>query len=42
MKTYKDFIDEFTNSKHYHVYENISFLVDKAKRWSKTLEEVQT
>ena len=36
---YNDFVDEFLNSRQYQVYQNISFLVDKTKRWSKTLEE---
>jgi hypothetical protein len=37
--TYSGFLNEFVNSKHYQVYQNISFNVDKAKRWSITLEE---
>jgi hypothetical protein len=37
--TYKDFVDEFTNSEHYKLYEGIIFHAEKAKRWSETLEE---
>jgi hypothetical protein len=37
--TYKDFVDEFTNSEHYKLYEGIIFYAGKAKRWSETLEE---
>lgn len=36
---YKNFLQDFTSSRHYKVYTNISFGVEKAKRWGKTLEE---
>jgi hypothetical protein len=38
-KTYNRFVSEFVNSKQYQIYQNISFEVDKAKRWSATIEE---
>lgn len=36
---YETFVSEFVNSKHYLVYNNISFDIEKARRWEFTLEE---
>lgn len=36
---YKSFLAEFTSSKQYQIYQKIAFDVDKAKRWTTTIEE---
>mgnify|MGYP003404416114 CR=1 FL=1 len=39
---YKTFTIEFTNSEHYRVYNEVSFAIDKAERWHRTLTESNT